>query len=201
MATFWDERFGGAEYFYGTAPNVWLAAQASRLKPRSRILSLGEGEGRNGVWLATQGHRLEAVDGSSEGMAKAQRLAASRGVTIRTTVADLTTFEPERAAYDAVVMVFVHLAPPLRQLVLSRAQAALRPGGLLIVEFFTPRQLAFTSGGPKEVEALFEPASLRQDLPGISWEVLREEEIDLDEGPHHRGRAAVVRGLGVRTAR
>jgi cyclopropane fatty-acyl-phospholipid synthase-like methyltransferase len=199
MASIWDERFAGEGYVYGTAPNTWLEAQASRLKAGSRILSLGEGEGRNAVWLATQGHRIEAVDGSSIGLEKAQRLAATRGVTIQATVADLATFVPAPGAYDAVVLIFVHLSLPLRALVHARAQAALAPGGVLVIEAFTPRQLAFTSGGPKQVEALYEPETLRQDFPGIAWDVLREEEIELDEGPLHRGKAAVVRGLGRRT--
>ena len=199
MASIWDERFAGEGYVYGTAPNTWLEAQASRLKAGSRVLSLGEGEGRNAVWLATQGHRIEAVDGSSVGLEKAQRLAATRGVTIQATVTDLATFVPALGAYDAVVLIFVHLPLPLRALVHARAQAALAPGGVLVIEAFTPRQLAFTSGGPKQVEALYELETLRQDFPGIAWDVLREEEIELDEGPLHRGKAAVVRGLGRRT--
>ncbi len=198
MTNPWDERFAGEGYLYGTAPNVWLEAQAGRLQPGSRVLSIGEGEGRNGVWLATRGHRVEAVDGSSVGLEKAQRLAAARGVTILTTVTDLSTYLPAPRSYDAVVMIFVHLAPPLRQLVLTRAQDALVAGGLFITEVFTPRQLAFTSGGTRQVEALYEPEALRRELPELDWEVLREEEIELDEGPLHRGRAAVLRGLGRR---
>jgi len=199
MASIWDERFAGEGYVYGTSPNAWLEAQARHFKAGSRVLSLGEGEGRNAVWLATQGHRVEAVDGSSVGLQKAERLSTDRGVTLQATVADLATFVPGSGAYDAVVLIFVHLPPPLRALVHARAQAALAPGGLLIMEAFTPRQLAFTSGGPKQLEALYEAEALRQDFPGISWEVLREEEIELDEGPLHRGKAAVVRGLGRRT--
>jgi SAM-dependent methyltransferase len=198
MATSWDERFAGDGFAYGTAPNRWLETQEPRLGRGSRVLSLGEGEGRNGVWLASQGHRVEAVDGSSVGLEKARRLATARGVAIQATVADLATYLPEPGGYDAVVMIFLHLPPPLRTLVMARAGAALAAGGLLILEAFTPRQLAFTSGGPRQVEALYEPETLRRELPGMAWEVLREEEIDLDEGPLHRGRAAVVRGLGRR---
>ncbi len=198
MASTWDERFAGEGYVYGTAPNGWLEAQASQFKPGSRVLSLGEGEGRNAVWLASRGHRVDAVDGSSVGLAKAQRLASTRGVTLQATVAELATFVPVPGAYDAVVLIFLHLPPPLRALVHARAEAALAPGGVVVLEAFTPRQLAFTSGGPKQLGALYEPEALRLDLPGIAWEVLREEEIELDEGPLHRGKAAVVRGLGRR---
>jgi SAM-dependent methyltransferase len=194
----WDERYAGADHVYGVEPNGWLAAQAGRLAAGSRILSLGEGEGRNAVWLAGLGHRVEAVDGSAVGLAKAGRLARARGVTILTTLADLADHLPEPGAYDAVVLVFLHLPPALRTAVHARAGAALRTGGLLVVEAFSPGQLAFTSGGPRDPAMLYDPAMLRADLPGLDWEALREEEVELEEGPLHRGRAAVVRGLGRR---
>jgi len=194
----WDERFAGERYVYGTRPNAWLASVAGRLRAGSRILSLGEGEGRNAVWLAQQGHRVEAVDGSAVGLAKAQRLAAERGVALATTVADLAAYRPEPKSWDAVILIFLHLPPPLRAAVHAGAEAALVPGGRLVVEAFTPRQLALSSGGPRQAELLYEVATLRADFPVITWEELREEEIELDEGPLHRGRAAVVRGLGHR---
>jgi len=194
----WDERFAGEGFVYGTQPNAWLVSVTGRLKPGSRILSLGEGEGRNAVWLAQQGHRVEAVDGSAVGLAKARRLAAERGVTLATTVADLAGFRPEAGAYDAVVLVFLHLPPPLRVEVHARAEGALVGGGHLVIQAFTPRQLAFASGGPRQAELLYDVALLRSDFPRIAWEELREEEVELDEGPLHRGRAAAVHGLGRR---
>jgi len=194
----WDERFAGEGYVYGTRPNAWLASMAGRLRAGSRILSLGEGEGRNAVWLAQQGHQVEAVDGSAVGLAKAQRLAAERGVELATRVADLATYRPEPASWDAVVLIFVHLPPSLRAAVHAGAEAALVPGGRLVIEAFTPRQLAFGSGGPRQPELLYEVSTLRSDFPSVTWEELGEEEIDLDEGPLHRGRAAVVHGLGHR---
>lgn len=196
----WNERYAGEAFAFGTEPNVWLESVADRLKPRSRILALGEGEGRNAVWLAQQGHRVEAVDASSVGLAKARRLAEERGVTLTTTVADLAEYRPEVAAYDAAILVFLHLPPALRAAVHGLAEAALVPGGFVILQAFTPRQLAFTSGGPRQAEMLYDAETLRGDFPGVTWEALREEELELDEGPNHLGRAAVVSGLGRRIA-
>ncbi len=194
----WDERYAAEGYAYGTEPNRWLRANAGRLRPGGRVLCLAEGEGRNAVWLAAQGHRVDAVDGSAVGLEKARRLAAQRGVTIATAVADLGGYLPEPAAYDGVVLIFAHLPPAIRPQVHARAAAALVPGGLLIVEAFTPEQLPRTSGGPKQPELLYDEALLRRDLDGLRWEVLREEEVELDEGPLHRGPAAVVHGVGRR---
>lgn len=196
MASIWDERFSGEGFVYGTHPSRWLEAQAGLLRPGSRILSLGEGEGRNAAWLAERGHRVTAVDGSAVGLEKARRLAAARGVSIEAVVADLAEYLPERGAFDAVLLVFLHLPPALRPVVHARAEAALGPGGLLILEAFTPRQLAFRSGGPRQADWLYEPEALRRDLPRIAWSSLSEVEVDLDEGPLHQGRAAVVRAAG-----
>lgn len=192
----WNKRFGRDGYVFGTAPNAWLAAQAHRIRPGGRVLSLGEGEGRNAVWLAGQGLSVEGVDGSSVGQEKARGLARSRGVEVTWTLASLESFEPARAAYDAVVLIFLHLSPELRQRVHAYAQAALAPGGILIVEAFGPGQSAYASGGPPELERRYTPALLRADFGEIAWDVLEETVTELDEGDGHAGPGAVVRGVG-----
>jgi 2-polyprenyl-3-methyl-5-hydroxy-6-metoxy-1,4-benzoquinol methylase len=195
----WDERYAGVDLAYGAEPNRWLVAQAGRIRPGGRVLSIGEGEGRNAVWLAAQGFRVDAVDGSRVGLEKAERLGAARGVTIATSVADLATFQPPERTYDGVVAIFVHLPPGVRSFAHAAAEAALTPGGVLILEAFNERQLGLASGGPKQKEMLYPADLLRADFPRIAWEVLEEAEVVLDEGPFHQGKAAVVRGVGRRT--
>jgi SAM-dependent methyltransferase len=195
----WDQRFASEGFAYGTEPSRWLVEHAHRIPAGLPVLALGEGEGRNAAWLAARGFEVDAIDGSAVGLAKASRLAASRGASIRTTVADLAGHVPPLARYGAVVLVFLHLPPQLRRTVHARAAAALVPGGLVILEAFTPRQLAFSSGGPRQADMLYEPGVLRDDFPGVAWDALEELELDLDEGPLHQGRASLVRGLGRRT--
>lgn len=192
----WDERFATDGFAYGTEPSRWLVQHAGRIPRTLPVLALGEGEGRNAVFLAGLGLDVEAVDGSPVGLAKASRLAASRGVALRTTVADLAGFVPPEGRFGAVILVFLHLPPALRASVHARAAAALAPGGVVILESFTPAQLAFSSGGPRQPDMLHDPATIRADFPGVAWEVLQEVEADLDEGPLHQGRAALLRGLG-----
>jgi 2-polyprenyl-3-methyl-5-hydroxy-6-metoxy-1,4-benzoquinol methylase len=194
----WDERYAKEEYVYGIEPNRWLVAHAGGIKPGGRVLSLGEGEGRNAVWLARQGFAVEAVDGSAVGLEKAGKLAAQHGVVISTLIADLGAYAPAAGQYDAVALIFVHLPPHIRALVHSRAAAALAPGGVIIIEAFTPRQLSNSSGGPRQSDMLYDEDTLRRDFSGLQWAVLREAEMELDEGPFHRGRAAVVHGVGRR---
>jgi SAM-dependent methyltransferase len=193
---FWDERYGAEEFAYGTAPNRWLEAQVAAIPAGGRVLCLGEGEGRNAVWLAQRGYSVVAVDASPVGLEKARRLAAERGVGIEIQVADLASYRPDPGAYEALVLVFVHLPPAIRSTAHAAAAAALVPGGLVIAEAFTPRQLGRPSGGPQQASLLYDGALLRADFPQVEWDVLEEAEVELDEGPFHRGAASVIRGVG-----
>lgn len=194
-ATFWDERFRGDDYVYGIEPNEFLVAEAGRLPPGGRVLSLGEGEGRNAVFLAGRGHSVTAVDASRVGLRKAERLAATRGVALDLVHADLADFVPAEGSYAGVISIFCHLPPATRRLALGRAVRALAPGGVLLLEAYTPRQLAHGTGGPRDVALLVEPEALRDELAGLDLVVLREVER---EGQLHHGRSAVVQTVGVR---
>lgn len=193
---FWDQQFGADGYKYGTQPNAFLVAQAHRLKPGGDVLVPGDGEGRNGVWLAEQGHRVTAMDGSAVGLAKARALAASRGVPLRTVQADLVDWTPAPGSSDAVVLTYVHLPPLIRSAAHRRLMQALRPGGLVLLEAFHPRQLPLSSGGPKDEAMLYTLEMLRQDFDVLTECLGEEVETLLDEGPGHQGVAQVTRWIG-----
>ena len=194
---FWDQAFDTPHYKYGTEPNAFLRANAHRLHPGSTVLVPGDGEGRNGVWLARQGHAVLSVDSSAVGLRKAHALAAEQGVQLRTLEADLAAWTPAPASADAVVLTYVHLPAALRSAVHRNLARALRPGGLLLLEAFHPQQLQFQSGGPKDAALLYTLEQLRSDFDGLLHEVLAEEcTVELDEGPGHHGTAYVVRWLG-----
>lgn len=193
----WDARYAGDDYVYGTAPNDFLAGQLDRL-PRGRALCLGEGEGRNAVFLAQQGHEVLAVDASATGMAKARRLARERGVEIETRVADLAVFPIAPGQWDLIVSVFCHLPPPLRRNVHRAVVAGLRPGGAFLLEAYTPRQLAFGTGGPPARELMMSLESLREELRGLDFAHGVETEREVVEGSLHTGRGAVVQVLALK---
>lgn len=191
---FWDQNFSGSDYRYGTAPNAFLVAQAYRLAPASRVLVPGDGEGRNGVWLAEQGHAVTAVDYSSVGLNKARALARERGVHLHTELADLSDWQAQDSLFDALVLVFVHFPAGLRQVIHRRLLKALKPGALVLLEAFSPRQLQRNSGGPKDLGMLYTLENLRSDFAPAMHELMAEEcDIDLNEGSGHQGLAHVVR--------
>jgi SAM-dependent methyltransferase len=146
---FWNERFRGAGYAYGTEPNDFLREHAAVI-PRGRVLSLGDGEGRNGVFLATVGHEVTTVDYSEEGLNKAKRLAEGRGVSITTVHADLATWPIPERSFEGIVSVFCHLPESIRRKVHREVVRALVPGGVFLLEAYTPAQLRFGTGGPKD---------------------------------------------------
>jgi SAM-dependent methyltransferase len=192
---FWDARYGETGFAYGEQPNDVLRQQAAALPP-GRALCLAEGEGRNAVHLAQLGHAVVAQDLSSVGLAKARDLAERRGVAIETLCCDLAAFEPEPGSFDLVVAIWMHLPPLLRAETHRRAVAALRPGGHLILEAYTPRQLRFGTGGPPTETLLIEPEELRRELAGLELLALEERERWIEEGLYHRGRSAVVQAVG-----
>ncbi len=189
--TDWDARFSEPGYAYGTEANLFLAEVAARIPP-GPVLSLGEGEGRNAVFLAGAGHPVTAVDASAVGLAKARTLADERGVRIATVVADLAGYVIAPGAWSGIVSVFVHLAPQVRAAVHRAVAAGLRPGGAFVLEAYTPAQLGFGTGGPRDPALLVTLESIRRELAGLELEIGREIERDVTEGKYHGGRAAVV---------
>ncbi len=194
---FWDEKFSADHYIYGTDPNDFLAAQAGAI-PKGKVLCIGDGEGRNGVFLATQGYQVTSVDSSKVGLAKARDLAAEKGVTLKTVVADLNDFDIGENQWDGVVSIYCHLPAPLRQKVHGNVVRGLKPGGVMLLEAYTPKQLEYNMGGPPVVELMYTADILRRDLQGLQFEHLQELDREVIEGTHHYGMGAVVQLIGVK---
>jgi len=196
-AAFWNERYAGADYAYGEQPNAFLFSQGERFRPGERALVPGDGEGRNGVFLAERGLIVETLDLSPLGVAKAQALAGKRGVRVDARVADVLTWEWPVAAYDWIALLYLHLVEPQRRALHARAAAALKPGGRIVLEAFTPAQLerqrAGARGGPREAALLYSLADLGADFAALDIELLEEVDVELGEGALHVGRGAVAR--------
>lgn len=189
----WDARFAGEGYLFGTEPAEFLRREAGRLPPGSEVLSLADGEGRNSVYLAGLGHRVVALEHSGVAIAKARALAAARGVALTHLQADLTAFDWPEAAFDVVAGIFLQFAPPpVRARIHAGIARALRPGGLVMLHGYAPRQIGYGTGGPSAVENLYTPEGLAADFAG--WPVLLAADYDRDlaEGSRHVGRSALI---------
>lgn len=192
----WDERFSQPGFFYGIEPNDFLREEAHLFKSRGKILCLGEGEGRNAVYLAKQGFDVTAVDWSSKAFDKLLLLAKENKVEVEKVVSDLADFSLGESQWDGIVSIWCHLEKDLWNKLYQRIQLGLKAGGLFLLEHYTPRQLQFKTGGPQTEELLTTLADLQKGLE--SFEVLVGQEIvrDIKEGQGHRGKSAVVQFLG-----
>ncbi|MEQ1829073.1 MAG: class I SAM-dependent methyltransferase [Pirellula sp.] len=186
----WDQRYGKDGYIYGTQPNSFLEENAKLLV--GPVLSLAEGEGRNAVFLASLGLDVLGVDGSEVGLAKARALAKSRGVIVRTEVADLATFVPRVNCYGSVVSISCHLPSEVRRRLHRLVERSLKPGGIFLLEGYTKSQLARNTGGPKDRDLLSGCSDLEEDFPNCDLILSQEIEREVIEGEHHSGLASVV---------
>jgi len=196
----WDERYGRPGFAYGHAPNDFLVGVADRLPSTGRALCLAEGEGRNAVFLAQRGLTVTAVDQSPVGLAKARTWAAEAKVDLETVATDLADFSIAPASFELIVAIWCHLPQPLRGRVHRDAVQGLVPGGVLVLEAYTPAQLALRTGGPPVPELLVTLAELRVELTGLELVHAAELVREVHEGEYHNGQSAVVQVIGIMRA-
>ncbi|MGQ9806585.1 MAG: class I SAM-dependent methyltransferase [Chlorobiales bacterium] len=190
-AEHWNARYSEAGFIYGTEPNDFLNSTFNAI-PQGKVLMLGDGEGRNGVFLARQGYRITSVDYSSVGLEKAKHLARTHQVAIETTLCDLENFTIVPNSWQGIVSIFCHTLKPLRKKLHRAVVEGLVCGGVFLLEAYSPRQLQFGTGGPKQEELLMALDDVRQELDGLSFELAHENERHIAEGKYHTGKSSVI---------
>jgi len=192
-AAMWNRRFSEPGFLFGTEPNAWLKEHAGAWSPGQRVLCVADGEGRNSVWLAQRGLRVDAFDISEVGIAKARRYARDHGVEVDFAVADVAALAWPEAVYDGVAAIFFQFADPaLRARIFEGIARCLRPGGTLVLQGYGPKQLEHRTGGPGVLSHLYTPQLLRAAFAGLEIVELREYEAELAEGTGHKGRSALL---------
>jgi SAM-dependent methyltransferase len=189
----WNQRFAGPDYHFGRAPNAFLARAASRLSPGQSALCVADGEGRNGVYLASLGLDVTAFDIAPNGVAKARALAAEQGVPMHVREADIRSWDWDARTYDAVVAIFIQfLAPGERDDVFRGMKRAVRPGGLLLLEGYRPEQIPYGTGGPDKPEHLYMQEWLAAQFADWEIQLLDAYDAEIHEGRGHAGMSALI---------
>ena len=165
--TGWDARYAASDLVWGGEPNRFVVEELTGVPP-GRAVDLAAGEGRNAIWLAGLGWSVTAVDFSGVAIERGRQLAAARGLTVDFVVADVLDYQPERAAFDAVLIAYLHLPAPDRERVLAGAVAALAPGGRILVVGHDRTNLTDGTGGPRDPDILYRPDEIVAELPGLS---------------------------------
>ena len=189
----WEQRFAVPDYAFGKEPNYFLASCKPLLPRSGRALAVADGEGRNGVWLAEQGLDVVSLDFSPSAQRKARALAKERGVTVNFLQGDVHTFDYPATAFDVVAEIFTQFSTPAeRAMKWAGMRKALKPSGLLIIQGYTPKQLQYGTGGPKEIENLYTRVMLEEAFRDFHDMTIVEEELELHEGTSHGGMSAVI---------
>ena len=190
---FWDKRYRAPEYIFGVEPNRFLASRQALFKTGDRVLDVACGEGRNSVWLAGLGCIVLGMDVSPLALDKARRLAAQRGTGVTWVEADIRDWQWEPGRFDAVVCIFIQFAEPAqRARLFDGFKTTLKPGGVVVLQGYTPEQLEHGTGGPPQADHMYTAAMLRDAFAGLEILHLQEHEDVLSEGTKHVGRSALI---------
>jgi cyclopropane fatty-acyl-phospholipid synthase-like methyltransferase len=193
----WQQRFAAPGYLFGTAPNAFLKAQAHLLRNGQRALAIADGEGRNGVFLAEQGLDVLSLDFSDVAQEKTRALAKQRGVRLRVEQTDMTNWSWPAEAFDVVAAIFVQFAtPPQRATIFAGIKRTLKPGGLLLMQGYRPKQLDYKTGGPSDVTRLYTRELLEDAFGDFSARDISEHDSAIEEGAGHSGLSALIDLVG-----
>lgn len=200
IADAWNYRYSSDEYVYGESPNTYFKEQLETLSP-GNILFPGEGEGRNAVYAARKGWKVWAYDISSVAKIKAEKLAANSNVELDYRVGEIQNLNYSKEQFDAIALIYLHLANDERKILNESIYNLLRPRGVVIVELFSKNHIDYQKknrnvGGPRDINLLYSSEDLKIDFERYTIIELKEEEIELFEGNYHCGTASVIRSIG-----
>ncbi|MED1559134.1 class I SAM-dependent methyltransferase [Bacillus paramycoides] len=192
MNNFWDDRFKSDEYFYGEEPNTFIQEQAFRLANHNKVIAFAEGEGRNAVFLTRQGHEVIAIDYSEGGLEKTKKLAVKHNVKVHTKKVDLLADSLPANEFDAAIMVFGHFHTDNQRMILNKMIHTIKPGGLIMIEVYSKQQLNYGTGGPKDIDMLYDSIDILTWCEGHEVIHFFNGEQERIEGKGHTGLAHVI---------
>ncbi|AXH11204.1 SAM-dependent methyltransferase [Halarcobacter bivalviorum] len=188
---FWNQKFSRDGFLYGLKPNSFISSKIKSFPANSKVLCLGEGEGRNAIFLAQRGFEVSAIDASDIGLSKLQQRAKEEGLNIKTICIDLNEWEVEEK-YDVIVASYLHMYEKDRDRLFDNIDESLKENGIFVGEFFSQNQLKYDSGGPKDKELLYKVEDFKTHYT-FSEAQVKEQITILDEGKGHQGEASVIR--------
>ncbi|NQV38915.1 MAG: class I SAM-dependent methyltransferase [Candidatus Marinimicrobia bacterium] len=190
--TKWNERYDTDEFVYGMEPNQFLV-EAEPSFTGKKILCVADGEGRNGVWLANKGYDVTSIDYAQSGIDKISRYADTQGVSLNLKCTDLFEHNLSKDYYDGIVIIYSHFDEKDSTILFKKYKISLRPSGLIIFECFSKNQIENKSGGPKNIDLLYNLDFIKSSFSDMEIIQCKENVIVLEEGPLHQGKADVIR--------
>ncbi|WP_188068320.1 class I SAM-dependent methyltransferase [Brevibacillus brevis] len=192
MANIWNERFHSEEYYYGEEPNLFIQQQAYRLEQGQKVIAFAEGEGRNAVFLAKRNLEVTAIDYAESGLHKTKKLAQKHSVDVLTQKIDLLQEEVSSEEYDAAIMVYGHFHKNAQTMILNKMKKAIKPRGIMMLEVFSEEQLKYHTGGPQDIDMLYDPKEILAWCKGHEVIHFFYGEQERVAGKAHTGLAHVI---------
>ena len=189
---FWNSKFSRDGYLYGLEANQFIKYCYDNFKKSQKVLCLGEGEGRNAIFLAKKGYEVEAIDASDVGLNKLYEQCQLENLKVKTTCIDINNWEPEKK-YGAILFTFMHLKIEELKILLKKVENSLKDKGFFVVEVFSKNQIEKNSGGPKDLELLYSIDDFKDNIKELKIHKLEEVIVELNEGTGHQGEASVIR--------
>ena len=189
----WDQRFSIDDYLFGKEPAQALLKLEKYLVPKGETLVIADGEGRDSVYLASKGFKVTASDYSKVASRKARALADKKNVEVNYRVEDFFDIIWSEKQYDNVVGICFQFVPQEKiNEVMLGLKAATKKGGTLLVHGYTPKQINFGTGGPKDVSLMY----TKETFTGLFNEndiiLIEEYQASLSEGVGHNGQSAMI---------
>ncbi|NOX74494.1 MAG: class I SAM-dependent methyltransferase [Alphaproteobacteria bacterium] len=189
----WNERYSKPGFLFGTEPAAFLVAQQDYLIRGQKALAIADGEGRNSIFMAEKGMDVTAQDASDVAIDKARGLAAAREARVDFQLADLNDWDWADNSFDLVAAIFIQFADaPFRNEIFAGIKKTLKPGGVLLLHGYTPKQVEYGTGGPPTAKNMYTADLLQASFEDM--EILRLEGYDreVDEGRGHSGMSALI---------
>jgi ubiquinone/menaquinone biosynthesis C-methylase UbiE len=198
---FWNNRYSGEDYAYGTEPNQFFKNSLLNLRLQGKTLLPAEGEGRNAVFAAKQELDVTAFDLSEEGKKKAIKLAEVNHVHIKYLLGELDKLMLKPKSFDVIGLIFAHFPSNLKLKYHEKIIDLLKVNGIIIFEAFSKKHLEFNkinpkAGGPKDIDSLFSLDEIKKCFHGFEIIKLKEEKKVLNEGAYHIGKSSVIEFIG-----
>ena len=188
----WNTRFSKEGFLFGEQPNAFLLEQERYLQKGS-VLAIADGEGRNSVWLAQLGLAVDAFDFSPVAIAKAELLAQKKQVKVNFHCTAWEDFDFVPNQYDYVVGIFFQfVGPEKRTQLFQKMIRTLKVGGLMIIQGYGKNQLQLNTGGPGELDHLYDEELIQKLMPNFDWHVIQTYDAQINEGTGHSGLSSLV---------
>lgn len=194
----WDQRFDSDEYKYGKDPNEFLKNNFTVI-PKGNVLCVGEGEGRNAVFLAKNGYHVTALDYSITGLKKVEVLAKENNVDIELIHSDVTKYNFKHNQWHGVISIFCHIHKDFRKNLNQNCVKSLLTNGIFFLEGYSPNQLKYQTGGPKDKDLLMNLTEVKNELKGLDFIISHEIKREIYEGSMHNGLSSVIQIIGKKT--